>query len=172
MAHDMLIKDVIAAAGGEIVGRIRLQKILYLLDQHGLGADAAFQYYHYGPYSRVLDDALDRAKALHGIKEEIRCRRDGAAYSVFKSDSKISSSQIGGLKSQDARRLIEIMKSATSTVIELAATIHWLVSSEQCHNWREELVRRKGVKTEGGRTEQALQLLTELGLAPQSVSLR
>ncbi len=82
--HDRLIADVIAAADNEIVGRIRLQKILYFLDRLGLEAGASlFHYHHYGPYSRVLDDALDRAKALHGVEEKFKARKDGASYSIF-----------------------------------------------------------------------------------------
>jgi uncharacterized protein len=166
--REKLIADVIAAADGEIVGRIRLQKILYLLEQHGLNADASFHYYHYGPYSRVLDDALDRAKALHGIKEMSRARRDGALYSVFQSNRPGYDlpEKIGDLKSSDAQKLIGIMKPRTATVLELAATIHWLFFVEKIVNWRDELVRRKGVKTEGDRTEQALELLSELELSP------
>ncbi len=167
--HEKLIADVIAAADGEIVGRIRLQKILYLLDQHGLNADAAFHYYHYGPYSRVLDDALDRAKVFYGVKELSRARRDGALYSVFQSDSgsiTAVSEKIGDLYSSEAKRLIALMKPRSATVLELAATIHWLFFFEKISAWRDELVRRKGIKTEGGRTEQALELLSELGLSP------
>jgi uncharacterized protein YwgA len=164
--HEKLIAAVIAAADGEIVGRIRLQKILYLLDQCGLNADASFHYYHYGPYSRVLDDALDRAKAFHGIKETSRARRDGAVYSVFQTDNVGLEPKIGNLASFEARRLIELMKSRSATVLELAATIHWLCFFETLPGWREELVRRKGMKTEGGRTDQAIELLSELGLSP------
>lgn len=164
--HDKLIAEVIAAAGGEIVGRIRLQKILYLLDQRGLKAHAAFHYYHYGPYSRVLDDALDRAKALQGVKEETKYRRDGVAYSVFKNDVPSLPGKIGGLGGQEGQRLIAIMKDTTSTVIELAATIHWLAFHEKRTDWRDELIRRKGVKTENGRSEQALDLLKKLRLEP------
>lgn len=166
--HDKLIAEVIAAADGEVVGRIRLQKILYLLDQRGLNADAAFHYYHYGPYSRVLDDALDRAKAFHGIREDIRTRRDGASYSVFKITSGMTDlpKKIGDLDRSEAQRLIALMKPWTATVLELAATIHWLAHVEKVSKWRPELVRRKGIKTENGRTDEALKLLSELGLSP------
>lgn len=166
--HDRLIADVIAAAGGEIVGRIRLQKILYLLDQLGLEADASFHYHHYGPYSRVLDDALDRAKAFQGVKEDVRARKDGASYSVFQRVVPATSTpkKIGELDTSEVHRLIALMKQKTSTVLELAATIHWLVQAEKVQNWRDELVRRKGIKTEAGRTDQALELLRQLDLAP------
>ncbi len=165
-AHDELVSNVISAADGEIVGRIRLQKILYLLDALGLEAGGSFHYHHYGPYSRVLDEALDRAKAFQGIREEIRSRRDGASYSVFRAPPREIPNMIGRLDRNTIRSLIELMKSKNSTVLELAATIHWLYNVEKVGDWREELVRRKGIKAAGGRTEEALNLLSNLGLAP------
>jgi hypothetical protein len=36
IAQEMLVKAVFQAADGEIVGRIRIQKIFYLLEQLGL----------------------------------------------------------------------------------------------------------------------------------------
>jgi uncharacterized protein YwgA len=166
IAHDKLVANVIAAADGEIVGRIRLQKIFYLLDALGLHADASFRYHHYGPYSRILDEALDRAKALCDVTEELRSRRDGALYSVFRGPARDVPASIGELETQRLRELIAIMKKESSTVLELAATIHWLHYVEKLAAWREELVRRKGIKTQGGRVEEALRLLSMLGLAP------
>jgi uncharacterized protein YwgA len=164
---DKLVVDVIEAAGGEIVGRIRLQKIFYLLEQKGFKSDAQFHYYHYGPYSRILDGAIEKAKALRGLREEIRHRRDGATYSVFEFSGAVDqTNQVGGLPRQSVSELVESMKSKTSTILELAATIHWLAYVERVADWRSELVLRKGVKTQNGRAEEALQFLAELGLSP------
>jgi hypothetical protein len=54
----------------------------------------------------------------------------------------------------------------SATVLELAATIHWLAEVEGRADWREELVRRKGVKAQQGRDEKALDVLRSLGLPP------
>jgi hypothetical protein len=58
------------------------------------------------------------------------------------------------------------MQRKSATVLELAATIHWLAFIEEIEDWRSELRRRKGVKTEQGRADSALALLGELGIAP------
>jgi uncharacterized protein YwgA len=167
---DELVAEVLAAAGGEIVGRIRFQKIFYLLDQAGMKSGLSFRYHHYGPYSRELDDALDRAQALQGVREEIKHRGvDGMPYSVFKlSDDQRSSklSALGQLGGVGAQKLIGAMKARSSTVLELAATIHWLWQVEKVADWRSELIHRKGVKTERGRVDQAIAVLKELDLAP------
>jgi hypothetical protein len=167
---DNLIADVLAAAGGEIVGRIRLQKIFYLLDQMGMASGLAFHYHHYGPYSRQLDDALDRAQAIRGVREAIKYRQvDGMPYSIFslRDYRGISpSSTIGGLPANKVRDLIGALSGRSSTVLELAATIHWLAEHEGISDWKKELVRRKGIKAEEGRVAQAVKLLEGLGIAP------
>ena len=167
---EKLVAALLTAAGGEIVGRIRLQKILYLLDQKGLNAaDAAFHYHHYGPYSRVLDEAIERAKALSGVNEIISYRHaDGAPFSVFSGRNGGTGAKIGDLSFSEARRLIGVMKPHTSTVLELAATAHWLFAKERVKDWKAELIRRKGQKAREGRLEMALSLLCELGISPQS----
>jgi phage regulator Rha-like protein len=53
-------------------------------------------------------------------------------------------------------------------VLELAATIHWLAFVERFDDWREELLKRKGAKTEQGRSDDALRLLAELNIAPSN----
>ena len=167
---DQLIAEVISAADGEIVGRIRLQKVFYLLEQAGLGSGLPFHYHYYGPYSRELDHALDRAQSLRGVQERIEYRKvDGMPYSIFSLEQHERADGgrgVGGLQRDAAKALIGAMKGRSSTVLELAATIHWLINREHISDWRRELVRRKGVKGERGRTQEALELLEKLGLAP------
>ncbi|MEF2553207.1 hypothetical protein VQ042_17900 [Aurantimonas sp. A2-1-M11] len=168
--HHHLVAQTVTAANGEIVGRVRMQKVFYLLEQLGLGSGLSFSYHHYGPYSRALDEAIDASKAFDGLKEEMRNRvSDGAPFSVFIAQQKANSAdgKIGNISAGDAAVLLERMKAASSTVIELAATIHWLATKECVPDWRSELRRRKGVKTEGGRTEQAIALLDQLGLVAE-----
>ena len=52
------IPSLVVAAGGEIVGKIRLQKVVYLLDQMGLNSGFSYQYFHYGPYSEDLAERV------------------------------------------------------------------------------------------------------------------
>ena len=62
--------DIIRDAGGQIVGRTRLQKIAYLLEATGLGSGFEFEYRHYGPYSEQLADAVSVSRRLSIIAEE------------------------------------------------------------------------------------------------------
>jgi|SRR5215831_2252646 len=165
------IPSLLSAAGGEIVGKVRLQKIVYLLDQIGLDSGYSYEYHHYGPYSAELADSVDE-DVIFGQVEEISQRRanDGVPYSIFrvsrKKDNARVEGSLGGLSLDKVRDALGAMQRYSATVLELAATIHWLATVEQISDWHAELVRRKGVKTEQGRDNQALDLLKQLGLAP------
>ena len=161
------IPALIEAAGGEIVGKIRLQKMVYLLDQLGANSDLSFEYHHYGPYSDDLADAVEDDVIFGNIQEEQKRRlSDGVPYVVYRSSSEIDPEKPNVFSASPFKDAIQEMNRQSMTILELAATINWLAFREKVSDWREELVRRKGVKTEGGRTELALDLLKHLKLAP------
>jgi uncharacterized protein YwgA len=165
------IPSLLKAAGGEIVGKVRLQKIVYLLDQMGMNSGYSYEYHHYGPYSAELADSVDEDVVFDEI-EEISQRRasDGVPYSVFRISHGASvaakGEMLGDIPLAKARDALGVMERYSATVLELAATIHWLADVERISDWRTELRRRKGAKADQGRDRQALELLSELGLAP------
>ena len=55
---------IVRDAGGQVVGRTRLQKIAFVLEAAGLGSSFPFRYKHYGPYSDLLAEASDNARIL------------------------------------------------------------------------------------------------------------
>lgn len=163
---DDLIVGTVALSGGEIVGRIRLQKTLYLLDQLGMGSGVAFEYHHYGPYSEPISDAVTDAKFWGHLKEIVNSRvADGAPYSTFRTDFP-APDHLGALNADDARRYLDKFRNCSSTVLELAATAHWLAFVEKVPDWRKEIKARKAGKIENGRLDKAVSLLQEIGLAP------
>jgi uncharacterized protein YwgA len=164
--REKIVASVIAAAGGKLVGRVRLQKIVYLLDQLGLNSPYSYQYYHYGPYSEELSESAEFAKAFNFISEETAYRAtDGVRFNVFTTSEKPDPSVLGELDTKRVEDLVRAMNAASSTVLELAATAHWVKSYEGVSDWKDEVVRRKGVKTQAGRLDQAVNLLGKIGLA-------
>ena len=167
--HEEHVAAIVAAAGGRLVSRIRLQKIAYLLDRLGMDSGFTYQYYHYGPYSRDLDSAVLDAEAFGYVSETFEHRQsDGARYSVFKLEKEPESDVFGRLREADAKQIVRSLAASNVTVLELAATAHWLATEEMVPDWRAEIVRRKGAKTESGRLDKALELLKGLGLPPSS----
>ncbi|HXF89849.1 MAG TPA: hypothetical protein VNK48_15985 [Xanthobacteraceae bacterium] len=169
MEREDIVAAIVAAAGGKLVGRVRLQKTAYLLDQRGLNSGFDYEYHHYGPYSRDLDNAMLDAWAF-GLVDESFDRResDGARYSIFSLQPGASAKDeaFGKLGRDRAAALIQKFANINVTVLELAATIDWLWRKEGYSDWRTELTRRKGAKVQGGRLEQAINLLNEIGLPP------
>lgn len=71
-AHDFVILGLLAV-GGEIKGKTKLQKTMYLLGElTGHLAELRYRPHFYGPYSDNVADAVDRMKALHFVDQDIR----------------------------------------------------------------------------------------------------
>lgn len=159
------VADILNAAGGRLVSRVRLQKVAYLLDQLGAESGFRYSYHHYGPYSRDLDSAILDAEAFGLVKEDYGHRKsDGARYSVFLNQ--VASNEFSCLKNDRLQTITKWLASQNVTVLELAATAHWLAEIEKVDDWKAEIRRRKGSKTDSGRLEEATKLLAEVGLPP------
>jgi uncharacterized protein YwgA len=159
------VPNLVRAVGGEIVGKVRLQKMVYLLDQLGASSGFSFSYHHYGPYSDELAEAVEDDIIFGRVKAERRRRSDGVPYVVYKANPADDTSE-SFFEQPRINAALQAMQHSSATVLELAATVHWLAFVEKVDNWKAELVRPKGIKTEEGREEKALALLKKLQIAP------
>lgn len=170
--REHIVAALVAAGGGQLVGRVRLQKALYLLERLDIGTTLSFEYHHYGPYSRELDNATADARAFGLIEEQFEHRQsDGAMFSIFKLKGgvQIPEEVYGRLGRARATDLVGRFASTNVTVLELAATVDWLWRFEKISDWRSEITKRKGKKVQGGRLEKAVGLLHELNLKPPAI---
>jgi uncharacterized protein YwgA len=144
-----------------------MQKTIYLLDVLGLGSGASYYYYNFGPFSDEVANGISDSKFSGMLLEETDYRMsDGSPFSIFKAEKPSEQPhQIGTLPADKVKGVLQRFASCNSTVLELAATIHWLARVEKVSDWRGELVRRKGSKTQNGRMEKATELLGELGVS-------
>ncbi len=162
---DRLVAGVVAAAGGQVVGRVRLQKMFYLLDRIGLGSGFDYEYHYYGPYSSEVAEAVEDATAFGRLEERVGRRSyDGVSYSIFENPRLPAQPCLGSLDYDHAAKALRLMQAEPATVLELAATIDWLRTQEQVSDWRLELVRRKGAKAEASRVARAERLLHDLNM--------
>src|SRR4051812_7285027 len=121
------IPSLVMAAGGEIVGKIRLHKVVYLLDQIGLDSGFSYDYYHYGPYSEDLAEQVEDDVVFRHLDASQRRRvSDGVPYGAY------SAKASGGGDALETRLPANLVRTAlaemqrhSATVLELAATIHW-----------------------------------------------
>lgn len=143
------VVDVVASAGGELVGRTRLQKTEVLLELSGLGHGFSFVYKHYGPFSQELVEAAETAQLFGTLTEEKRTTQWGGNYSIFKTTHQPSADQ------HPSRKLvIELAKAADPIELELAATAAFLASHGYQEPW-EETAKRKPEKVTDGRLDKA-----------------
>jgi uncharacterized protein YwgA len=151
------VAEVINDAGGQVVGRTRLQKIFFMLEVTGYGKGFRFGYKHYGPYSPDLTSEVQLDILLGTVDEKKEKSKSGRRYSVF--TSKVDSPS-GQAKSKET--LLSIMQSASSIELELAATAVLLFHEGfEAESWAE-TARRKPDKAADGRLEKAKALLEEI----------
>jgi uncharacterized protein len=163
------IPSLVLAAGGEIVGKIRLQKIVYLLDQIGLNSGFSYEYFHYGPYSEDLAEQVEEDVVFGRLHADQRRRlSDGVPYIAYSASANSSDNggELAHLPTDRVQAALIEMQRRSATVLELAATIHWLAVMEDISDWKSELIRRKGSKTNNDRDRLAVELLGTLGLPP------
>lgn len=151
---------IVRDAGGNIVGRTKLQKIGFFLEAAGVGSGFPFRYKHYGPYSELLAAAAQHAAALQLIIENKSVANWGGQYSIFHTQMPPDPS------AHPARtRLAHEMVNADAVELELAATAAFLAQERFPDPWAE-TARRKPEKAEGGRLERARQLYSRIRQIP------
>ena len=166
--NEGVIFSVFAAASGNIVGKIRTQKIFYLLEQMGMKSGFQFSYHHFGPYSEQLSSQLSVLLAFdESFVEEKKPNGFGGEFSVlsFLDSDRFTKTSVGALSFEEAQHAVSKMKSFSSKDIEIAATIHWLKNFEGLDSWETELKRRKTSKASPTIVQNAQNLLSDLGLS-------
>ena len=143
------VANIVRDAGGQVVGRTKLQKLTYLLVASGLESEWPFVYKHYGPYSEAVAVAAREAHLLGILKENEEPTSWGGFYSTYSVDV------VAGDDVLPARRdLALIANSADAVELELAATALFLAKEGHEHPWSE-TERRKPEKAANGRLAKA-----------------
>lgn len=153
------IARLINTAGGQFVGRIKLQKTFYLLQSAGLPTDFGYEYYHYGPYSETLTDAMNYGIAFGFFNETEKNIGNNCSYSLF---SQNPASHVKDNLPKEYTQLAKKAATAVSVQLELAVTALYLTQEEHCNNAWEETKDRKRQKSANGQLEKAQQLYHEL----------
>lgn len=160
MNDSMKIAAIIRDAGGEIVGRTRLQKVTYLLTVTGLEDRFSFADKHYGPFSESVATAARDGHLLRNLTETVKATAWGGTYSVYQVaeafDDGASDQQPPG-----RRALASAAAAASAVELELAATAVFLHLEGASDPWAE-TARRKPEKVQGGRLDRAKNLLVQL----------
>lgn len=150
------VAKIVAAAGGELVGRTRLQKTCCLLDMAGLIEGFDFTYHLHGPYSETLSVAASDAVALGLVEEFSKTASWGGVYSVYRVQSDSDEALPEGFA-----KIVRASAEVDSVVLELAVTAAFLSKNDHANPW-EEVARRKAAKVSPDRVAGAKKLLAQL----------
>ncbi len=139
-----------------------------MLDQIGLNSGFSYEYFHYGPYSEDLAERVEDDVVFGHLSASQRRRvSDGVPYVAYSATKTGDGDRLEThMPISRVRTALDEMQRHSATILELAATIHWLVAMEGVADWKAELIRRKGAKTRDGRDLKAFELLRTLGLPP------
>ena len=151
-----LVVAIVRDAGGEIIGRTRLQKIAYLLDVVGFGDGFDFSYKHYGSFSEGVAASAMKGVILGNIAEVEQQAAWGGIYSTYSVNAQQDDTVPLG-----RRELARRAKESDAVALELAATAVFLSREGYDDPWSE-TERRKPEKGKSGRSTQAKELLAEL----------
>jgi uncharacterized protein len=162
MTPEDVAVGIVALNGGKLVGRTRLQKAAFLLEQAGMNAGLEFFYYHFGPFSAELARGCDEAELDDRLKMEESPGSREMPYTVF-TTIESPPSWLGKLSEEHVRELLARMQEYSDVVVELAATIVYL--RRPGVDPIEEVKVRKPLKATPKRLELAQMLIGELGLA-------
>lgn len=147
-----MARRLVSDAGGQIVGRTRIQKAAYILEAMGLGEGFSFSYRHYGPYSEDLSSALNYAQIFDMIAEDEKRAAWGGTYSVFRTIEDAQPTSV-------ARGKVLALANASDPIeLELAATAVYLANAGSEDPWRD-TEKRKPEKADN--IEGAKKLLTK-----------
>ncbi len=161
--HARYVAELIALNGGEIIGKIRLQKIAYLMEAAGLGIGLDYDYHHYGPYSTDLAQAAEDARFLGLIEYDERPGYHEVPYAVF-SLREDEIQPTAAKASRERAIAITAMKDYSAVDLEIAATAAYLKLNGFEESVEEELQARKPTKATPQRIAKARRLLEKLRL--------
>ena len=158
------VANIVHLNGGDIVGRTRLQKSLFLLDAQGIGLNLDYDYHNFGPFSWDAAEATDDAVALEYLGEEKRFGYHQVPYSIFRVKSTGGGKRHDDVLSEQRLQALQVMKEYSALELEVAATAVYLRDNGYAESYVEELAVRKPQKATPQRVKKALMLIEALGI--------
>ena len=158
-----VIVGIVALNGGQLVGKTRLQKTFFLLEECGLNTGVDFDYRYFGPFSGEAAIAADDAIAAERIDVEERYGYHEVPYSIY-STEEAPAETLGSLPASQVQERLRILDGYSAIELEVAATILYLRDAGYEDRAADETKSRKPLKATNERVERALRLIEELGL--------
>jgi uncharacterized protein len=107
----------------EVVGRKRLQKMVYILKKTGYDFSERYSFHFYGPYSEELSTRIEELCNLGFLVEEKEKEKGYYQYRYTLTDQGTSFLDDSKVQAPNMSELIEKMDSKSSKFLELVSTM-------------------------------------------------
>lgn len=160
---------LIGGSGGQVEGRVRIQKAAFLLGSRGIDYfdPQDFVYHHHGPYSRALSDILHQAVSLDLVEE----RRDSFSEDMVRYNYRITDKgrrfveTVAEQSQVDIATIAQPMNRYHWRALELAATIAFLEQHGDANDRTEALKQAIQLKPAcSSYAEEAHKVLSTVGV--------
>ncbi|GAA0451551.1 YwgA family protein [Alkalibacillus silvisoli] len=107
----------------EVVGRKRLQKMVYILKKCGFAFSERYSFHFYGPYSEELSTRIEELCNLGFLDEEREKEKGYYQYRYHLTDRGVGFLDHSGVEPSDMSHVIQKMDDHSSKFLELVATM-------------------------------------------------
>lgn len=159
--------ELIRACDGVMEGRVRVQKVAFLLGAKGVENfdPEDFVYHYHGPYSRALSDVLHQAVSFGLVQE----KRESFSDDMVRYSYEISPSGQEFLDAADSKSELTALAKSISDCnwrsLELAATVVFLEKQGSSNNRDESFAKSVKLKPDCISYEnEAREVLRSVGL--------
>lgn len=138
--------------GGEIHGRVQLQKIVYFCKTMGVSVNAGYKLYIYGPYSQQVANTLQDCVADEILSESNGIIKKGVEYD-FCLQSIASRDILSGISQQIVHDVLQLCNNMTTRELEIAATTFYINRQQKAlfGNDNKDAVIKKVIEAKGNR---------------------
>ena len=121
-----IIAFILRLMGGRASSKIKLVKLLYLLDvmyaRNGTSHFSGVEYksYYHGPYSTDIEESLEFLEYHGYITVSQKIREDGNMYYTFKLHDRPEFGRVSGREKSEIRRLLSpLVKRSLNEVLDI-----------------------------------------------------
>lgn len=112
--------------GGEIHGRVQLQKIVYFCKAMGVKVNASYKLYIYGPYSQQVADALQDCVMDDILKESNGIIRKGMDFDEYMQSIADSENILSDTSRKIVKEVLQRCNQLTTKELEITATTFFI----------------------------------------------
>ena len=122
------LADIINATGGEVVGKKKLQKLIYLAQEKGLYLGYDFEYYSHGVFCADVEADLRIAENFGVLSQEVTGEY-GNPVRVSVVDKKACPSKSVDAQELKGLKLVEDLSKESARTLEVLSTIVYLTNA-------------------------------------------